>query len=114
MLDARPLSGGETTTTGVSGAIAVTIGEPPAVELLRLRAAAAGLTPRELEVCLLLAEGADTAQLARALGVSPHTAKVHVRACFHKLEVGTRAELVWLLTGQRDGDYSDRGIADAG
>jgi DNA-binding CsgD family transcriptional regulator len=114
LLDARPLSGGETTTTGMSGAIAVTIGEPPAVELLRLRAAAAGLTPRELEVCLLLAEGADTAQLARALGVSPHTAKVHVRACFHKLEVGTRAELVWLLTGQRDGDYPDRGIADAG
>ena len=38
------------------------------------------LTPRELDVLALLAEGASNKTIAKQLGISVHTAKFHVRA----------------------------------
>ncbi len=50
------------------------------------------LTAREREVLRLLARGGDTATLAEALGVSPHTARNHVAAVLTKLGVHSRVE----------------------
>ncbi|HYI25031.1 MAG TPA: LuxR C-terminal-related transcriptional regulator, partial [Thermomicrobiales bacterium] len=53
-----------------------------------------GLTPRELDVLRLLAEGRTNAEIADALYISRRTAATHVSNIFHKLDVGTRAGAV--------------------
>ncbi len=52
------------------------------------------LTPRELEVLALLAEGASNKQIARRLGISVHTAKFHVGAVLDKLDAIGRTDAV--------------------
>jgi DNA-binding NarL/FixJ family response regulator len=52
------------------------------------------LTPRELEVLGLLAEGLSNKLVAARLGISEHTVKFHVNAILQKLEVDTRTEAV--------------------
>lgn len=52
------------------------------------------LTPRETEVLQHLARGNTNAELGRALGISPHTAKFHVGAVLAKLGARSRAEAV--------------------
>ncbi|HEX6675100.1 MAG TPA: AAA family ATPase [Actinomycetes bacterium] len=51
-----------------------------------------GLTPRELEVLRLVAEGRSNRQIAEALFISVKTASVHVSNILAKLEVGSRIE----------------------
>ena len=51
-----------------------------------------GLSPRELEVLLLVAEGATNRQIAEALYISPKTASVHVSNILAKLGVASRGE----------------------
>jgi DNA-binding NarL/FixJ family response regulator len=62
----------------------------------RLRAAdgAREVTPRELEILGLLADGLHNRAIAARLGISTHTVKFHLGSLFAKLEVGTRAEAV--------------------
>jgi DNA-binding CsgD family transcriptional regulator len=57
-------------------------------------AADAELTPRELEVLGLLAEGASNKVIARRLGVSVHTAKFHVGRLLDKLDAVGRTDAV--------------------
>lgn len=52
------------------------------------------LTPRELEVLRLLAEGTGTREMATHLDVSPNTIRNHVRAVLGKLGAGSRLEAV--------------------
>jgi DNA-binding CsgD family transcriptional regulator len=52
------------------------------------------LTPRELEVLALLAEGLSNKAIARRLGISVHTAKFHVGALMDKLDAVGRTEAV--------------------
>jgi DNA-binding CsgD family transcriptional regulator len=52
------------------------------------------LTPREREVLTLLAAGASNKAIARALGLSVHTAKFHVASLIEKLGAGGRLEAV--------------------
>jgi DNA-binding CsgD family transcriptional regulator len=52
------------------------------------------LTPRELEVLALLAEGMSNKAIARRLGISVHTAKFHVGAVMDKLDVVGRTDAV--------------------
>ncbi|MDQ2767382.1 MAG: helix-turn-helix transcriptional regulator [Gemmatimonadota bacterium] len=52
------------------------------------------LTPREVEVALLLAEGASDAHIGRALGMSIHTARHHGERIFAKVGVHSRKALV--------------------
>jgi DNA-binding CsgD family transcriptional regulator len=52
------------------------------------------LTPRELEVLALLAEGASNKTIARLLGISVHTAKFHVRSVTDKLDAVGRTDAV--------------------
>jgi len=52
------------------------------------------LTPREREVLTLLAEGHSNKRIARALGISVHTAKFHVAALIDKLDAEGRTSAV--------------------
>jgi two-component system, NarL family, nitrate/nitrite response regulator NarL len=52
------------------------------------------LTPRELEVLQLLAQGLPNKQIAQRLGISDHTAKFHVNAILGKLGVQSRSEAI--------------------
>jgi len=54
----------------------------------------AGLTPRELEVLRMMAEGAANKNIAWKLGISEHTAKFHVASILTKLNASTRTEAV--------------------
>ncbi len=51
------------------------------------------LTPQELQVSLLLAEGRTTREAAAALFLSPKTVEYHLRKVYHKLGIRSRAEL---------------------
>ncbi len=52
------------------------------------------LTPRELDVLALLAEGASNKTIARQLGISVHTAKFHVGSLLDKLDATGRTDAV--------------------
>jgi DNA-binding CsgD family transcriptional regulator len=52
------------------------------------------LTPHELEVLALLAEGASNKVIARRLGISVHTAKFHVASLLDKLDAVGRTDAV--------------------
>ncbi len=54
------------------------------------------LTPREIEVLRLLADGASNKIIAHKLGISDHTVKFHVTSILSKLNAGTRTEAVTL------------------
>jgi DNA-binding CsgD family transcriptional regulator len=70
------------------------------VALVSLRAADmppeqdSALTPRELEVLNLVAEGASNKTIARRLGISVHTAKFHVGSLLDKLDATGRTDAV--------------------
>lgn len=52
------------------------------------------LTPREIEVLSLMAEGASNKEIARRLGISIHTAKFHVGSLLDKLDAVGRTDAV--------------------
>lgn len=77
-----------------------TVVAPPLLPALVRRTSQRGgrdratLTPRELEVLRLLAEGTGTREMATHLAVSPNTIRNHVRAVLGKLGAGSRLEAV--------------------
>jgi len=78
----------------------------PAPALPNERSAAAGgggppLTPREVEVLGMLAEGLANKQIAPRLGITEHTVKYHVASIFAKLGASSRTEAV--MVGARRG-----------
>ncbi len=85
---------------GVAGLELVGEGEAADLMLLSTREAAGGagpdaaLTPREMEVLALLAEGAANKTIALRLGISVHTAKFHVRSLIDKLDAVGRTDVV--------------------
>ena len=64
------------------------------------------LTLRELEVLRLLARGSSTGDIARALSISPITARRHCAGICRKLKVRDRAAAVQLVERSRTGLYS--------
>jgi DNA-binding CsgD family transcriptional regulator len=54
----------------------------------------AALTQREIEVLALAADGLNTPDLARHLGISPATVRTHLANIYEKLGVGNRAGAV--------------------
>jgi HD-GYP domain-containing protein (c-di-GMP phosphodiesterase class II) len=53
--------------------------------------APAGLTPREVEVLVLVARGASTRHVARALGITPKTAGNHIERIYAKIGASSRS-----------------------
>jgi len=62
--------------------------------VLQSSADAGPLTPRELDVLRMMAEGAANKAIAWKLGISEHTVKFHVASILGKLGAGTRTEAV--------------------
>jgi DNA-binding CsgD family transcriptional regulator len=60
------------------------------------------LTPQELQIALLLAEGKTTRQAAAALFLSPKTIEYHLRHVYSKLEIHSREELTARFAGGRE------------
>jgi DNA-binding CsgD family transcriptional regulator len=52
------------------------------------------LTPREVEVLALIAEGESNKAIARRLAISVHTVKFHIASLLDKLDAEGRAEAV--------------------
>ena len=52
------------------------------------------ITPRELDVLALMAEGASNKAIAKRLGISVHTAKFHVGSILDKLDATGRTDAV--------------------
>ncbi|HEY6990478.1 MAG TPA: response regulator transcription factor [Bryobacteraceae bacterium] len=59
------------------------------------------LTPREIEVLRLMAEGLVNKEIADRLGISEHTAKFHVASILGKLQASSRTDAV--ARGMRQG-----------
>lgn len=66
-----------------------------------------GLTAREAEVALLLAQGHSDKAVARSLDISWHTARTYTKNILGKLEVSSRAEIGLALL--RNGPKGDSG-----
>jgi len=79
------LSEEESSTHTPSSAASKQPSTPPAPEH------PAGLTPREVEVLGLVAEGLTSAQVAHRLFLSPRTVEAHLTSIYHKLGVTSRA-----------------------
>ena len=57
------------------------------------------LTPREVEILQLLAQGLDTNAMAQQLGIALHTVEWHIRHLIEKLEVHSKLQLVIKAAG---------------
>ena len=72
--------------------------EPGDIEriLTQTAGAASGepLTPREVEVLRMIADGESNKRIAWRLGISEHTVKFHVASILAKMDASTRAEAV--------------------
>lgn len=74
--------------------------QAPAVGLLEVLF---DLTPAEARVATFLVEGKAVDEIARALGVTDNTVRMHLKSIFAKTGVGRQAELVSLLAMPRLG-----------
>ena len=63
-------------------------------ETLASSKALAALTPRELEVLRALTGSESPMTIARSLGISPRTLRIHINHTYHKLGVSDRAQAV--------------------
>jgi DNA-binding CsgD family transcriptional regulator len=52
------------------------------------------LSPREMQILLLMGDGLTMQQIARRLGISPRTVETHATNLYRKLDVRTRVQAV--------------------
>lgn len=67
---------------------------PDVAAALATRKAHPSLTPREIEVVQLIAQGMRNKEIAVALGISEQTAKVHVKNILAKLSLSDRSAVI--------------------
>ncbi len=60
------------------------------------------LTPHELQVALVVAQGATNKEAAAQLFLSSKTVEHHLGAIYRKLDIRSRTDLVRLLAAQRE------------
>lgn len=75
-------------------------GEPAIEECANVKSPFSELTPRELEILCLLADGQSNKIIARNLGISDGTVKLHVKAILRKLNVHSRVEAAVIAVEQ--------------
>lgn len=75
-------------------------GEPAIEESANSESPFSELTPRELEILCLLADGQSNKIIARNLGISDGTVKLHVKAILRKLNVHSRVEAAVIAVEQ--------------
>jgi DNA-binding CsgD family transcriptional regulator len=82
--------------TGIHGDSRVTVIIEPAHpdRIAPLLMSIYGLTTREQELTRLVLRGGSTTELAKQLGVSPHTVQQHLKSIFDKAQVNSRGELI--------------------
>jgi PAS domain S-box-containing protein len=78
-------------------------GEPGRIRA-SVAAAVVGLTPREMQVLVLLASGLDTSAAAAEMGLSVHTVRGHVKSLLAKL--GAHSQVQAVVTALRRGIIS--------
>lgn len=79
--------------------------EPDVPDLMDL------LTPRELDIALLVAGGWDAKAIARRLEISFHTVRVHTGRIYAKLQMHKQSELVSCVSKQ---SWHRRGVGPLG
>ena len=81
---------------GIAGLRLVAPGDPATLVVRDQQSSPADveLTPRELDVLALMAEGASNKMIARQLGISVHTVKFHVGSLLDKLDATGRTDAV--------------------
>lgn len=84
-----PSTGPRRSTTSASGRIVHAPGEAPA----QSAGTSYGLSPRELEVARLIADGLSNREIAATLMVSVRTAATHVEHILNKLKLRRRAQI---------------------
>lgn len=55
------------------------------------------LSPREMEIFLLIAKSLSNKQIARDLGIAETTVKIHIQHIFKKLEMSSRVQIAVLV-----------------
>lgn len=60
------------------------------------------LTPREREIVVLVSEGRSNKEIARRLGLTDGTVKIHLHKIYRKLDVSNRTALAALALSYRD------------
>ena len=78
--------------------VAVPVAAPFVPDAARI--AELGITPRELEVLRLIAEGLSTKEMAERLFVSENTVKTHISRVLDKLGASRRTQAVQLAKSQ--------------
>jgi DNA-binding NarL/FixJ family response regulator len=92
--DASPAQIAAALQAAAAGLIAVPVHDSGAIAPPLAEDSAEPLTPRELDVLEMLAEGLSNKMIAYRLSISEHTAKFHVNSILTKLNAGTRTEAV--------------------
>lgn len=88
----RAAGGAVVLGSSVAGLLAQALAAPPAAP------EAVDLTEREREILVLLAAGRSNKEIARVLGISDATVKVHIKHVLRKLNLKSRLEAaVWAL-----------------
>ena len=65
------------------------------------------LTHREHEIALLIADGLQTAVIARQLGLAPSTITTHVQGIKRRLRLANRAEIAAWVAERRSPSYPE-------
>lgn len=94
MLDHVELYAVETTTSDSGVSVMLEHDNVRCVLVVSAQVPRHTLSPRELQIARLVADGATNRAIASSLDISPWTVSTHMRRIFAKLDVTSRAEMV--------------------